>query len=71
MGYLPVISGLECRRALERLGYYFDRQNGSHMIMKLGGSSISVPNHDPIAAGTLRAIIRQSGLTVDEFKNLL
>jgi predicted RNA binding protein YcfA (HicA-like mRNA interferase family) len=71
---LPRISGREVVKALMRVGYEQDRQRGSHIILREVASPhrrIVVPGHSEIAKGTLRAIIRQAGLTVDEFKALL
>ena len=68
-GQLPVISGKEVRKAFENQGWEYVRQRGSHMIMVKAGSiaTLSVPNHKTVARGTLRSLIRASGLTVDEF----
>ena len=74
MSALPVISGREAVKALGKIGYVLDRQRGSHMILRqqtLPHRRLAVPDHKEIAKGTLRAIIRQAGLTVEEFKNLL
>ena len=71
MSRLNNVSGRECVRALERAGFVFKRQKGSHIIMGKPGRRVSVPNHDPIKIGTLRNIIDQAGLTVDEFTELL
>ncbi len=57
-------------RALRKIGYEFDRQNGSHMILRQivpPYRRLVVPDHKEIAQGTLRAIIRQAGLTVERF----
>ena len=69
MPVLPVLSGNEVLRKLERLGWTFVRQAGSHMILIKAGSfvTISVPNHKEVARGTLRSIIRSADLTVEEF----
>lgn len=75
MGRLPVVSGPETIRALAKAGFVEKRQAGSHVVLqkKLPGTTktLVVPNHDELANGTLRAIIRSSGLTVDEFTELL
>jgi predicted RNA binding protein YcfA (HicA-like mRNA interferase family) len=73
MSYLPRISGRECVKALQKLGFVTSRQNGSHIIMRRDNpySKVVVPNHDEISKGTLRAIIRDANLTVDEFIALL
>lgn len=74
MSKLPVVSGSEAVDAFRKIGYVVDRQTGSHIILRRvmpPFRRLSVPNHDPIAKGTLRSIIRQSGLTVDQFRDLL
>jgi predicted RNA binding protein YcfA (HicA-like mRNA interferase family) len=70
---LPQISGRECVKALAKAGFYFVRQKGSHMYIRRDDpfAQISVPDHKELDKGTLRAIIRQAGLTVDEFVALL
>ncbi len=70
---LPRISGRECVRALEKNGFYFKRQVGSHIILRRDEpfAQIVVPDHKELDRGTLRAIIRQAGLSIDEFANLL
>lgn len=74
MSRLPILSGREVVKALSKIGYELDRQRGSHIILRQivqPHRRITVPDHDEIAKGTLRAIIREVGLTVDEFKRLL
>lgn len=74
MSRLPRISGREAVKALRKTGYELDRQRGSHMILRLARSPyrrLVVPDHQELPNGTLRAIIRQAGLTVDEFRALL
>jgi predicted RNA binding protein YcfA (HicA-like mRNA interferase family) len=73
MPALPVISGADAVKAFQRVGWTFARQRGSHIILVKEGSmaSLSVPNHKPLARGTLRSLIRDAGLTVDEFCELL
>jgi len=71
---LPRVSGREVVRALQKVGYERDRQRGSHIVLRQTvppHRRITVPDHKEVARGTLRAIIRQAGLTVDEFKALL
>jgi predicted RNA binding protein YcfA (HicA-like mRNA interferase family) len=60
-------------KALEKIGFVVDRQRGSHIIMvrEEPRTTISVPDHKELDRGTLRGIIRQVGLTVDEFIELL
>jgi len=71
---LPRLSGPEIVRALTKLGYEKDRQRGSHIVLRQAEyphRRIVVPDHAEVAKGTLRAIIREVGLTVDEFDALL
>ncbi|WP_461834388.1 type II toxin-antitoxin system HicA family toxin [Desulfothermus sp.] len=74
MSILPRISGREAISALSKIGYEIDRQKGSHIVLRQINSPhrrIVVPDHREIAKGTLRKIIKQVGLTVEEFKQLL
>ena len=70
---LPIISGRRCLQALLKAGFVQTRQRGSHMIIERlqPPTTISVPDHTELDRGTLRAIIRQSGLTVQEFLDLI
>jgi predicted RNA binding protein YcfA (HicA-like mRNA interferase family) len=72
MPKLPVISGAEAVKALERAGWRQDRQRGSHVVMLKSGNiaSLSVPQHRELAPGTLRSLIRAAGMTVEEFARL-
>ena len=73
MSGLPQISGRDCVKALAKAGFYIKRQQGSHIILRRDEpfSQVVVPDHKALDRGTLRAIIRQIGLSVDEFLNLL
>lgn len=73
MRKLPVISGADCVKALEQIGFVVDRQRGSHIILvcEEPRTTVSIPDHKELDRGTLRAIVRQVGLTVDEFTDLL
>ena len=74
MSKLPLISGKELSKLLGKLKYSIDHQTGSHIILRNENPPyrrLTVPNHKEIAKGTLRAIIRQAGLTVEEFKKLI
>ncbi len=74
MPKLPVISGIEAVKALSKIGYEVDHQTGSHVILrqnKYPHRRLTVPNHKEIAKGTLRGLIKQAGLTVEEFIELL
>lgn len=69
MTRLPVLSGREVVRAFESGGWQVARQRGSHIVLIKEGSwaTLSVPDHREIAPGTLRSLIRASGLTTEEF----
>ncbi len=69
MPSVPVVSGREAVRAFQKLGWEFARQRGSHIVLVKSGSivSLSVPDHREVAKGTLRALIRDAGLTVEQF----
>lgn len=73
MSRLPQVSGPEVIRALEKIGFSVRRQHGSHIIMRRDApfAQTVVPNHRQIDRGTLRAILRQTDLSVDEFVRLL
>jgi len=73
MSKLPVLSGKQLCKVLEKVGYFTDNQTGSHVILrneKPPHRRLTVPNHKEIAKGTLRLIIRQAGLSLEEFKRL-
>lgn len=67
MPKLPVLSGRDVVAALERLGFVQMRQRGSHLILQRDGVGVVVPLHRELKAGTLAGVIRQAGLSQDEF----
>ena len=70
MSRLPQTSGRDVVKALRRVGYQEDHMRGSHIVLRQSEAPfrrLTVPDHNPLVKGTLRAIIRQPGLTVDEF----
>jgi predicted RNA binding protein YcfA (HicA-like mRNA interferase family) len=73
MSRLPVCSGAEAVKAFEKAGWTKDRQSGSHISLKKASERtvLTVPNHKELAPGMLRRLIRDSGLTVGEFADLL
>lgn len=72
MSRLPVCSASDAVRAFARLGYAVDHQTGSHLILRHpNGRRLTVPNHHELAKGTLRALIREAGLTKEQFAQLL
>jgi len=68
---LPVVSGARVIEALASLGFAEISQRGSHMKLRRAESTVIVPMHKELASGTLRSIIRQAGLSVDDFLDLL
>ena len=74
MSALPHVAGRQVVQALLKIGYEKDRQKGSHIVMRQISypyRRIVVPDHKEVAKGTLRAIIRHAGLTVEDFAKLL
>ena len=74
MSQLPVVSGRAIVKALAKIGYERDRQKGSHIVLRQTAHPhrrITVPDHGEVARGTLRSILRETGLTADDFKALL
>ena len=69
MSGLPQLSGRECVAILEQVGFYVVRQKGSHLVVRRDEpfSQVVVPDHKQLDRGTLRAIIRQAGMSVDAF----
>ena len=72
MATLPVISGRDAVKVFRKLGFIFHRQKGSHIILyHSNGRHLSVPDHRELDRGTLRALIRGAGITVEEFMALI
>ncbi len=72
MSRLPVCSGADAVRAFHKIGYDVDHQTGSHIILRHpSGRRLTVPNHRELAKGTLRALIREAGLSKEQFVELL
>ena len=74
MSGLPRVSGRQVVAALGKAGYEEDRQKGSHIVLRQldpPHRRVVVPDHRELAKGTLRAIIKQAGLTVEEIVELL
>jgi predicted RNA binding protein YcfA (HicA-like mRNA interferase family) len=74
MTKLPVVSGRQLAKALAQAGYLFDHQHGSHIILRHQSPPhrrLTIPDHKEIAKGTLRQIIRESGLSLAELVQLL
>jgi len=75
MPKLPRVSGADVIRALARLGFVQVRQRGSHVVLKRtdasGARGCVVPMHPELATGTLRGLLKQAGVSVEEFTEQL
>jgi predicted RNA binding protein YcfA (HicA-like mRNA interferase family) len=73
MSKLPSISGKECVKALQKIGFYLKRRESSHVILRRDApfAQVVVPDHQALAKGTLRTILRDIDLSVEEFIKLL
>jgi predicted RNA binding protein YcfA (HicA-like mRNA interferase family) len=67
---LPGVNHLRAVRALERAGFRIDRQS-KHIFMSKGSIKVVVPRNNPVDAYTMAAIVRDAGMTIEQFKDLL
>ena len=67
MPNLPRVSGARAIRALEKLGFVVARQRGSHVVLRRGAIGCVVPNHRELKTGTLAGVLKQAGVTVEQF----
>jgi predicted RNA binding protein YcfA (HicA-like mRNA interferase family) len=65
------VNGVEAARALKRHGFVELRQTGSHLIMRKDNRTVVVPQHKTLKPGTLKGIIEQAGLTLEQFIDTL
>lgn len=67
------LSGQELRRALERIGFVYQRQKGSHMILRRNDpySRVVIPDHKRLRPGTLRQILHEAQITAEQLKELI
>ena len=70
MPKLPGIPHLKAVHALEKAGYRIIRE-GKHIVMSNGQRILTIPRHNPVNAFTMAGIVRDAGLTIEEFKDLL
>lgn len=71
---MPKLSGiphLRAVRALERKGFRVARQGAGHIVMSKDNVILTIPRHNPVNGYTMGGIIRDAGLTVEEFRKLL
>jgi predicted RNA binding protein YcfA (HicA-like mRNA interferase family) len=71
MPKLPRVSGAEVVRALQRMGFAVARQRGSHIVLRRGSSGCVVPNHRELKTGTLAGLLKQAGVSIEDFLNAL
>jgi len=75
MPKLPIVSGAKAVKALQRLGFFVDRQRGSHVVMKKitpeGERGCVIPMHKELAMGTLRSALKMAGVSPEEFSDTL
>jgi predicted RNA binding protein YcfA (HicA-like mRNA interferase family) len=73
MGRLTNISGREAVKAFAKAGWHPVGQVGSHLVMNKSGVRVNlcIPQHKELSVGTLRALIKNAGLTVDQFVDFL
>lgn len=66
------LSGRELQRVLERIGFVLQRQKGSHMILRRDDpyARVVVPDHKSLRLGTLRQILNEAGITVEQLSEL-
>jgi predicted RNA binding protein YcfA (HicA-like mRNA interferase family) len=67
---IPGVSHLDAVRALEKAGFSVVRQ-GKHIVMSNGARILTIPRHNPVNAFTLGGIVRDAGLTVEQFRELI
>ena len=71
MPKFPGLSGEQIVRALERLGFVVARQSGSHIVMRRNAQGCVVPNHKEVKVGTVNGVLRQAGVTAEEFNSVI
>jgi predicted RNA binding protein YcfA (HicA-like mRNA interferase family) len=71
MPKFPGLSGAQKMRALEKLGFVVTRQSGSRIVMRRNGQGCVVPSHKEVKVGTVNGVLRQMGVTAEEFKSAL
>ncbi len=70
MSKIPGVNHLNAVRALEKAGFAIARQ-GKHIVMSNGSRILTIPRHNPVNAFTLGGIVRDAGLTIEQFRDLL
>lgn len=70
MSKIPGVNHLDAVRALQKAGFAIARQ-GKHIVMSNGARILTIPRHNPVNAFTLGGIVRDAGLSVEQFRDLL
>ena len=70
MAKIPGVNHLNAVRALEKAGFWIQR-HGKHIVMTDGTRILTIPRHNPINAYTMAGIVRDAGLTIERFRELL
>lgn len=70
MAKIPGINHQQAVKALEKAGFRIIRQ-GKHIVMSNGSRIVTIPRHNPVHAVTMGGIVRDAGLTVEEFRKLV
>lgn len=70
MPKLPGVNHLDAVRALEKAGFRIARQSG-HIVMTDGQRILTIPRHNPVNAFTMGGIVRDAGLSIEDFRQLL
>ena len=66
MPKLPSVSGKKVIKSLNKLGFVVVRQRGSHVFMQKGEQSVTVPLHNPVKKSTLKSILNQARISLEE-----
>ena len=70
MPRLPGVNHLVAVRALEKAGFWVVRE-GKHVVLSNGTRFLTIPRHNPVHAFTMAGIVRDAGLTIEQFRALL
>jgi predicted RNA binding protein YcfA (HicA-like mRNA interferase family) len=71
MPKFPGLSGQDIVRALQKLGFQIARQSGSHIVLRREGQGCVVPNHKEVRIGTVNGILRQAGVSAQDFEKVI
>jgi len=71
MPKFPGLSGQDIVKALQKLGFEIARQSGSHIVLKRNHQGCVVPNHKEVKVGTVNGVLRQAGISAQEFEQVL